>query len=145
MEREDWPVSEYQKQVEITRQLASELSLGNIFFNMKVLGENRQGIFDYFQTSLYTEPALPPAMEWLGGNSPDIPSDVRRVGSKLIWKAATSKDIRSWTIYRKIGDSWKLYKIVTAANTETEVEPGTYAVCAVNRMANESKGVVVSN
>ncbi|NEP00096.1 MAG: family 10 glycosylhydrolase [Symploca sp. SIO2E9] len=145
MEREDWPLSEYQKQVEITRQLAPEFSLGNIFFNMKVLGENRLGIFDYFQTSLYTEPALPPAMEWLGGNPPALPSGVGVSGGKLVWEAATSGDIRSWTIYRKTGGSWKLHKILTAANTEVEVESGTYAVCAVDRMANESEGVVVSN
>ncbi|NEO32727.1 MAG: family 10 glycosylhydrolase [Symploca sp. SIO3C6] len=144
MEREDWPLSEYQNQVEITRQLASELSLGNIFFNMKVLGENRLGIFDYFQTSLYAEPALPPVMEWLGDNPPAVPSGVGVSGDKLVWEAATSEDIRSWTIYRQTGGSWKLYKILTAANTEVKVELGTYAVCAVDRMANESEGVVIS-
>jgi hypothetical protein len=63
---------------------------------------------------------------------------------KLTWRAAANGDIRSWTLYQQKGDTWKLLKVLEAATTEATIEPGTYALCAVDRMANESAGVVVS-
>jgi hypothetical protein len=46
-------------------------------------------------------------------------------------------------LYQKIGISWKPIKIVNATITETAVSSGTYALCAVNKMALESIGVFI--
>ncbi len=144
LDDKNWPISEYQRQVEITRNLASKLSLGNIFYNMKVFNENRLGVVDAFKASLYSEPALAPSMQWLGAVPPAIPTGVGVKDGKLTWRAATNGDIRSWTLYQQKGDMWKLLKVLNAATTTATVEPGTYALCAVDRLANESAGVVVS-
>jgi uncharacterized lipoprotein YddW (UPF0748 family) len=144
LDGKDWSISEYQRQVEITRNLTSKLSLGNIFYNMKVFNENRLGVVDTFKTSLYSEPALAPSLSWLGAVPPAVPTGVRGRDGKLTWKAATKGDIRSWTLYQQKGDTWKLLKVLDAATTEVKVELGTYALCAVDRIANESQGVVVS-
>jgi len=144
MERENWPLSEYEKQVEISRNLASEKSLGNIFFNMKVLSENPRGIADSFKNSIYTQPALPPLREWLDTVEPPLPSGVAGSGGKLTWHATANQDIRFWTLYHKQGESWTLEKILPVATTEIRVASGTYAICTVDWLANESKGVVVS-
>jgi uncharacterized lipoprotein YddW (UPF0748 family) len=144
LDGKNWLISEYQKQVEITRNLAPQLSLGNIFYNMKVFSENRLGVVDAFKTSIYAELALAPSMSWLDALPPALPTGVKVKDNKITWKAGASEDIRSWTLYKQNADTWKLVRVIEAATTFATVEPGTYAVCAVDKMANESSGVVVS-
>ena len=144
LDDKNWPISEYERQVEITRNLAPKLSLGNIFYNMKPFKENRLGVVDAFKSSTYAEPALAPNMQWLDAVTPALPGRVKVKDGKLTWRAAANGDIRSWTLYQQKGDTWKLLKVLEAATTEATIEPGTYALCAVDRMANESAGVVVS-
>lgn len=139
-----WPISEYEKQVEITRNLAPKLSLGNVFYNMKTFKENRLGVVDAFKTSLYSEPALAPNMQWLNGKAPALPSRVKVKDGKLTWRAATAVNIRSWTLYKQNGATWKLVKVIEVGTTSATVNAGTYALCAVDNLANESAGVVVS-
>jgi hypothetical protein len=140
----NWPISEYERQVEITRNLAPQLSLGNIFYNMKVFKENRLGIVDTFKSSTYAEPALAPNMQWIGTVKPAIPAGVTVKDGKITWRGAANATIRSWTLYQQKGDTWRLLKVLEAGTTAATVEPGSYALCAVDRMANESAGVVVS-
>ncbi len=144
LDGKNWLISEYEKQVEITRNLAPQLSLGNIFYNMKVFRENRLGVVDAFKSSIYSEPALAPSMSWLDTRPLALPMGVKVKDGKLTWKAAASENIRSWTLYKQNADTWKLVRIIDAATTFTTVEPGTYALCAVDKVANESAGVVVS-
>mgnify|MGYP005837693921 CR=1 FL=1 len=144
LDGKEWPISEYEKQVEITRNLNSKLSLGNIFYSMKVLAENRLSVGDTFKTSIYAEPALAPTMSWLEDRTPATPSGVKVKDGKLTWRAANNNDIRSWTLYQQTDNTWKLLNVLDAASTTIIVKPGTYALCAVDRMANESLGVVVS-
>ncbi len=140
----EWQISEFEKQVEITRSRTSQLSLGNIFYSMKPFKENRLGVVDTFKTSLYAEPALAPSMQWLDAVAPGVPTGVKVKDGKLTWRAVTNEDIRSWTLYQQKGTTWKLVKVVPAATTTATLEPGTYALCTVDRSANESLGVVVS-
>ncbi len=140
----EWQISEFEKQVEITRSRTSQLSLGNIFYSMKPFKENRLGVVDTFKTSLYAEPALAPSMQWLDAVAPGVPTGVKVKDGKLTWRAVTNEDIRSWTLYQQKGTTWKLAKVLPAATTTATLEPGTYALCTVDRSANESLGVVVS-
>jgi len=144
LDAQDWSFLEYERQVDITRNLAPQLSLGNIFYNMKVFNENRLGVVEKFQASVYNQPALSPTMSWLSDTPPAIPVRVRVIGNKLIWNAAINAKIRSWTVYQQQGENWTLHKILPEEITEAELAPGTYAVCAVDRLANESLGVVAS-
>ncbi|MBE9129304.1 MULTISPECIES: glycoside hydrolase family 10 protein [unclassified Coleofasciculus] len=144
LDGKDWPIVEYERQIDITRNLASKYSLGNIFYNMKVFNENRLGVVESLQSSTYNEPALAPSMTWLSAKPPATPARVRVSNAKITWTVPANTDIQSWTIYQQKGGSWKLYKILDGATTQLEVQPGTYAVCAVDRMVNESLGVVVS-
>ncbi|NEQ21756.1 MAG: hypothetical protein F6K28_21595, partial [Microcoleus sp. SIO2G3] len=47
-------------------------------------------------------------------------------------------------LYKQNGTTWKLVRILDATATTVTVEPGTYALCAVDNLANESTGVVVA-
>lgn len=143
LDGKDWTLIEYERQVEITRNRAAQLALGNIFYNMKVFTENRLGVVESFKSSLYPEPRLVPTMQWLGATKPAIPTEVVAKDGKLSWKAATNNTIRSWTLYQQQGSNWKLVNILPVATTTITVTPGTYALSAVDRLANESLGVVI--
>ncbi|MDM9384838.1 family 10 glycosylhydrolase [Chlorogloeopsis sp. ULAP01] len=139
-----WKDEEIEKQIKISRNLAGDLSVGNIFFSTNSLIENRQGISDKFQNSLYAKLALVPTMSWQNTTPPAPPTALQVNNRKLSWQPSDDKKIRSWTLYRQSGDSWILQRVLSAGTAFATVEPGTYAVCAVDRLANESVGVVIS-
>ncbi|MGC1394649.1 MAG: family 10 glycosylhydrolase [Coleofasciculaceae cyanobacterium] len=143
LDGKDWTIAEYQKQVAITRNLAPQLSLGNIFYSMKAFTENRLGVVDSFKATIYQEPALVPTQSWRVSAVPSLPKRVRGKQGKITW-STPAEAIRSWTLYQQKANTWKLVKIMAATTTEVIVAPGTYALCAVNNQANESLGVVVS-
>lgn len=139
-----WKDEETEKQVKISRNLAGDLSLGNIFFSISSLNENRQGIADKFKDSIYNKPALAPSMSWRNAAPPSPPTALQVSNRRLNWKPGDNREVRSWALYRQSGDNWTLQRILSAGTTFATVEPGTYAVCAVDRLANESAGVVIS-
>ncbi|RUR74496.1 family 10 glycosylhydrolase [Chlorogloeopsis fritschii PCC 9212] len=139
-----WKDEEIEKQIKISRNLVGDLSLGNIFFSTNSLIENRQGISETFQNSLYAKPALVPTMSWQNATPPTPPTALQVNNRKISWQPGDEQKIRSWTLYRQSGDSWILQRVLPAGTTFATVEPGTYAVCAVDRLANESVGVVIS-
>lgn len=141
---EEWPISEYEEQVEISRNLRSKLSLGNIFYSMKVFTENRLEVVDQFKSSIYSEPAVVPSMEWLKTEPPKKPGNVRARDGKLSWQKVCDGETCYWTLYRQQDGVWRLYKILNSATLEIALESGVYALSAVDRIGNESVGVVVS-
>jgi hypothetical protein len=139
-----WKDEEIEKQIKISRNLVGDLSLGNIFFSTNSLIENRQGISETFQNSLYAKPALVPTMSWQNATPPTPPTALQVNNRKISWQPGDDQKIRSWTLYRQSSDSWTLQRVLSAGTTFATVEPGTYAVCAVDGLANESVGVVIS-
>lgn len=139
-----WKDEEINKQVKISRSLVGDLSLGNIFFSVSAIAQNRQGIADNFTTSLYTQPALVPTMSWQNTAPSSPPIGLQVNNNRLTWQSSDNRKIRSWTLYKKSGETWMLKQIFSRETTAATVEPGTYAVCAVDRLANESVGIVVS-
>ena len=138
-----WKNSEIAKQIQISRNLAANLSLGNIFFSMTGIKENRQGISDEFKTH-YPTPALVPSMSWKGSATPIPPKDLKFVDGKLNWQPGDNRPIRAWTLYVQSGQNWTIKRILSAGTTFATVTPGTYAVCAVDRLGNESEGVMIT-
>lgn len=143
LDGKSWDVAEIERQVEITRNLSSRLALGNIFFSMSAFTNNRLGIRDRFQIATYRTPALAPVIPWLKATLPTQPQRVQVQNSKLTWSVASSA-IRSWALYRQDGSQWTLLQVLPASVTAITVGQGTYAVSAVNRLSQESVGVVVS-
>ncbi|HEY9607535.1 MAG TPA: family 10 glycosylhydrolase [Allocoleopsis sp.] len=144
LDGKSWKYDEIRRQVDISRSRGSKLSLGNIFFSMDAFTTNRQGIYDQFKSSVYAQPALAPAMLWWDALLPAAPTGLVVNERYLTWKAADDTDIRSWTLYKKNDSSWTLVRIFSGATRAATLESGTYALCSVDRMANESAGAVVS-
>ncbi|HYW18211.1 MAG TPA: family 10 glycosylhydrolase [Nodularia sp. (in: cyanobacteria)] len=140
-----WKNEEINKQVTITRNLAANLSLGNIFFSMSSINQNREGIADSFRNSLYSTPAIVPTMSWQNGTAPPPPQELQVNNRRLSWRPGDNQPVRSWTFYRKYGDFWKLERILSAGTTFATVsQSGNYTVCAVDRLGNESQGVLIT-
>ena len=137
-----WDLTEIERQIEISRQARPKLSLGNIFFSMDAIMTNREGVRDRFRTVTYATPTLAPSIPWITIGSPTLPKNVQGGNGKLNWGTAAA-DIRSWSLYQQIGTQWNLYRILPASVTSLSVPAGTYALCSVNRVAVESRGVVV--
>lgn len=141
-----WKNEEIQQQVAITRNLASEMSLGNMFYSISSINKNREGIAESFYTSLYADPAIPPTMSWKNGTAPPPPTGLKVNNSKVSWDPGDPQKIRSWTLYREIGNSWKLHQILPVETTFAVTnfqEGGKYALAAVDRLGNESIGIVI--
>lgn len=138
-----WDLAEIERQIDITRNLKSQLALGNIFFSMSAFTENRQGITDRFQIATYRTPALVPVMSWLQTSPPAPPQRVQMRNGKLTWQPASS-NIRSWALYRQDASQWTLLQVLPASATAITVGAGTYAVSAVDRLSQESQGIVIS-
>ncbi|NEQ74237.1 MAG: family 10 glycosylhydrolase [Okeania sp. SIO2C9] len=139
-----WSVSEFERQVAISRQRASQLSLGNIFFSMKMFRDNFAGVNNVFKSSVYPTPALPPAMPWLDNQPPAPPTGIQVNSDVISWSADNTGDVRSWALYQQNGNQWSLVQVLNSATNAVRVTPGTYALRAVDRLANESVEEVVT-
>jgi uncharacterized lipoprotein YddW (UPF0748 family) len=140
-----WTTQEIEQQIAITRNLAPKLSLGNIFFSTSAIMQNRQGIADSLRNSLYTTPAIAPPMSWQNGTAPSPPQELQVNNRRLSWRPGNNQPVRSWTLYREMGDYWMIQRILSAGTTfATVAQPGNYAVAAVDRLGNESRGVVIT-
>lgn len=140
-----WKDEEIDKQVRITRNLVGNLALGNIFFSMNSINQNRQGIADRFQNSLYATPAIVPTMSWQNTPAPPPPRELQVNNRRLSWQPGGNQPVRSWILYRQTGTTWVLQRVLSAGTTFATVQQaGIYAVCAVDRLANESLGTVIT-
>ena len=140
---DDWPVSEFERQVALSRQEAERFSLGNIFFSMKMFVQNRKGVNDVFKASIYPTPALTPKMDWLDEQPPNAPSRLKSNLGLLSWDKDLSGEVRSWTLYQKQGENWHLREVLNANATGVQVPPGTYALSSVDSLSNESPAALI--
>jgi hypothetical protein len=63
---------------------------------------------------------------------------------KLNWEPGDDQLVRSWTLYLQNSNNWLIQRILSAGTTFATVLPGTYAVCAVDRLGNESAGMMIT-
>jgi uncharacterized lipoprotein YddW (UPF0748 family) len=140
---DDWPVSEFERQVALSRQEAERFSLGNIFFSMKMFLQNKKGVNDVFKASIYPTPALTPEMDWLDSQPPNAPFELQSSSGLLSWEKDISGEVRSWTLYQKKGENWHLREVLNGNTTEIQVSPGTYALSAVDSLSNESPAALI--
>jgi hypothetical protein len=137
-----WSVAEFEQQITLTRELAAQRALGNAFYNIEPIAENRQGFADQLRQELYAQPTWPPVLR-ATGNPPSSPTGVRVNGGELTW-AGGGEGLRGWALYRQQGNSWTLDRLLAAGARSLALGAGTYALCAVDRSARESQGVVVT-
>ncbi len=135
-----WSVDEIREQVRLTRGRADANALGNIWYNIDPLVENRSGIRDVFRDELYPTPALSPPVFDLLGVPVDPPEVVASPGAVTVAHA----DARWWVVYAPDGTGWTIDRIVDASETTFPLPAGRWAISAAGKHGVESLGVVTT-
>ena len=135
-----WSAAEFERQIAITRELAAQKALGNAFYNIEPIVDNRQGFADQLRTEIYAQASLVPVLK-ATGNPPTPPTGVTAANGTLSWSGG-GDGLRGWSLYRQQGGSWTLDRLLPAGVRSVALNPGTYALCAVDRSARESQGIV---
>lgn len=88
---------EFADEVELNRTSSVDGNPGAIFYSCKYLyAYNRYSLAHYLKNTVFTRPALPPAMPWKHGYDPGLVQNLQRTGDRLVWDAY--KNVR-YTVY----------------------------------------------
>jgi uncharacterized lipoprotein YddW (UPF0748 family) len=146
--RNAWPAEEVIKQIELTREIVKN-GPGNIFFSIKCIFDNRDGLTDKLKAGVYQEPALVPASPWLGDEipaKPEVSAQKNSQGVALNLKPGDGKPPWLWVVRTRRGDQWTT-EIVPGREgrklivVEGEAAPEEVAVSAVTRLGREGEVV----
>ncbi len=138
---------EYADEVELNRTSSQDGNPGAIFYSCKYLyALNSNTLAHYLKHTVFTRPALPPAMPWKHGYDPGPVTNLERVGNRLQWDG---HDNVRYTVYAfpmtmnvntftgqidyLVGMSYD-----TAIDIPEEYRQGyQFAVCVLDRVGNE--------
>ncbi len=137
-----WSVDEFRAELDLSRALRDAGSLGNIFFHIEPLMENREGIADVFRDEYYQAPALLPPVRAMR-DVPVEPPTLSREGTGVVPTHADRGSLRAWVVYHERGGSFVIDRIVPAAEERIELAPGRWAVSAAGVHGVESRGRLV--
>jgi uncharacterized lipoprotein YddW (UPF0748 family) len=157
-----WKVEEVINQIELTRTrgAANATVRGHVHFSMVSLTENRQGLNDRLKT-LYSTPALVPAMSWLRAApvpSPKILAVTRQANGDLVVDVNVSPTPRQVALWVRYANAWRFMVVPTAfASDKNErhiqvlvlpADPAMgpanlVAISAVGRTGSESARVII--
>jgi uncharacterized lipoprotein YddW (UPF0748 family) len=133
-----WDVAEIRTQVELSRAQRPAGSLGNIFYSVAPLLEDRDSIRALF-TDVYASPARPPPIAALRARTLDPPSIVEASGTlELAHPSATT-----FLVYRLEASGSRLIQVVSPPSTIITLSSGAYAISVIDRAGVESRGAAV--
>ena len=153
----NWPLTEVQRQLNVTRQIG----MGHCYFRAKFLLDNVKGVYDYV-SDFDRHPALIPPMTWTHQQAPTAPArlSVQRTseGDNLSWGAATDRSNGPYLLYNVYASTSVPVDITNPANLvatrhlwqqlsvrrKSGKAPLYYAVTAIDRYGNESAPVCES-
>jgi hypothetical protein len=98
----------------------------------------------WVENAYYSRSVIVPTMSWQNSTPPSPPKELKFETAKLNWQPVDHQPVRSWTLKPQNGDSLIIQRILSAATTSATVQAGTYAVCAVDKLGNESAGVIIT-
>ena len=82
----DVQYKEYANEVELNRTSSQDGNPGAIFYSCKYLyALNNYSLAHYLKNTVFTHPALPPAMPWKQASDPGVVSNLDRAGNDLTW------------------------------------------------------------
>lgn len=151
----NWPITEIERQLNVTRQLG----LGHCYFRAKFLLDNIKGVFRLVE-DFDKYPSLIPPMTWAHSIPPSAPTAlyVERTpqGDRLIWYGAQNRSDAPNLLYNVYAANDETVDIENPANliasrqTDTQLfvrhsaangQTLQYAITAIDRYGNESNPV----
>jgi uncharacterized lipoprotein YddW (UPF0748 family) len=148
--RAGWSGDEIPAEIErlrYSRELSND-SNGHIHFRLGAMLQNGRAIGEHLRTQSYTEPALVPAMPWLGGAPPAEPKVTPVNGTTLQLAPGDNVPVAWWMIQTRTSDG--RWKYTLRRTTERRIELATLgdlggrrvAITAVDRVGQISGAVV---
>jgi len=135
-----WPPEEIVNQIRITRD-APNVG-GHIHWNMRALMRGA-GLNEALTREVYQQPALVPALRWLGGSAPGKPKlalarTPRGAKTKVTWAATSPGKPWLWLAQVRRAGQWSSEVLpgTTTAMTWAAVVPEVVAISAVDRKGN---------
>jgi uncharacterized lipoprotein YddW (UPF0748 family) len=140
--------NEVLNQVRLTRQQTG--AGGHMYWSVRPLVQNRNGLSDLLSRDLYAQAALVPASPWLDPSPPARPrlkvgSRLVSGGVKLTWEPTGSEPAWLWVLQTKTGPQWKTQILPGHLRSQTlarQARPEAFALRAVDRCGNASEPVV---
>jgi uncharacterized lipoprotein YddW (UPF0748 family) len=120
---------------------------GHIHWDMKALQRN-PALEAGLRTGLYNEPALVPAMPWLGRTltgKPAVYCEVSKGATDVSWTMTEPEQVSRWVLQIKQGEKW-VTQILPRAESSIRFSHGTpeiIAVSAVDRSGNAGAPAVL--
>jgi uncharacterized lipoprotein YddW (UPF0748 family) len=150
--REGWSVGEIPAQIErlrISRDMTDE-SNGHIHFRMGALLWNRNAIGERLRTTVYSEPALWPAMPWLGGALPSAPKVASNIVEAIDVSPGDDSVHIAWWLVQSLGTDGRWRTTIKrgserrlALNSLGDLGGRRIAVTAVDRAGQVSTATII--
>lgn len=147
--RISWSPPDITDQIEVIRRTCG--ASGHVHFSMIALTQDRQGVNEAL-APLYAEPALVPAMPWLGGKAPSVPRFSVTVDSRgldVAWGKGGLFERMPWVwiVQVKYEKGWETLSFATAvrqARFDADATLGiplAASVSAVDRLGHQSRAM----
>lgn len=137
-----WDLAEFEAQLMLNRQALPEGGAGEIFFHIRPIQQDRDGIRDLLRSSFYPRPALTPPLAAASG-PPPVPPELEIAGGNVMIDHPMRSSLRGWVVYSDAGGGFQISAIHPAATSVLDLGPGRHAVTAVDRFGLESMGSLV--
>ncbi len=132
------PASEIVNQVSLSRSIGQNY-VGQVFWSMKSLMQNRGGVSDELVKKFYQQPALVPPMPWVNAKSPLTPNVVARGDDSKVdvnWGQVTG--CAKYAVQARYGSKWVMVTVTSGLKTVIKGSPDAIAVSSVDRYGNTS-------
>ena len=146
--RRSWPPEEIVNQIQRSRELPGVG--GHIHWNMRALMRNAS-LDEALARGVYQQPALVPALSWLGGSAPGkprltLPKDTAGVPAKITWAASGSGKAWLWLLQTRHAGQWtnQILPGTTLSQAMGKSAPDVVALSAVDRKGNVSSPAILS-
>jgi uncharacterized lipoprotein YddW (UPF0748 family) len=138
---EEWPLAEYERQMDLSRARRTEGVRGNVFFTSKAIVNDQLGVATLLSSTYWKHPVATPRMASATGTAPA--PVLSSMGTKVL--ASHDEELRALALYREGPSGYALERLVrpTASSTSLDLLSGRWAVSAIDRQGRESGGVVV--
>ena len=138
---------EYADEVELNRTSSVDGNPGAIFYSCKYLyALNRYSLGHYLSNSVFTRPALPPAMPWKEGYNPGRVQHLERTGNTISWDGYDNVRYTVYAFPMTMNTSTFTgqidYLLGMTYNAEFDIplqfqQGYQFAVCVLDRVGNE--------
>lgn len=132
------PASEIVNQVSLSRSIGRNY-VGQVFWSMKSLMQNRGGVSDELVKKFYQQSALVPPMPWVNAKPPLTPNVAARGDGTQVdvnWGQVTG--CAKYAVQARYGSKWVMVTVTSGLRTVIKGSPDVIAVSSVDRYGNTS-------